>query len=317
MDPELFSGTPFLADPLSGWMYWPVMLLFTTLPIEAAAKSLLFLQGLLAGVGLYALARVLGIQRLGALAGAVAYSYSGFYYIRNLCCLPYANVYAWTPLVLAGVELSLRSRSRLERAAWLGGGGFALSQVLAGWVGQGSYYALLVLGGYVFYRTVVSPPTAGRSVRERATALLLTGAGVLLFGFALGAAALLPRLEFNAISNLAQGYSSPSGGWAVRAWASLADYEGRYYAGASVLTLAIVAPFVVGRRHAAPYWLALCATTLVPGQGPTPLHTLLYNVLPRFESLHAHGPERVILFFFWVRRCSPAQRSAGSRLGLE
>ncbi len=41
-NPYQFSGTPFAADPLSGWAYLPAMLLFSLLPLAAAAKSYLF-----------------------------------------------------------------------------------------------------------------------------------------------------------------------------------------------------------------------------------------------------------------------------------
>ncbi|MDQ3856213.1 MAG: hypothetical protein M3281_07460, partial [Chloroflexota bacterium] len=40
-NPWLLSGAPFAADPQSGWMYLPAMLLFTVLPLELAAKSYL------------------------------------------------------------------------------------------------------------------------------------------------------------------------------------------------------------------------------------------------------------------------------------
>ncbi|MCA1740571.1 MAG: hypothetical protein LC740_17660, partial [Actinobacteria bacterium] len=61
-NPHQVSGTPFAADPLSGWTYLPAMLLFTFLPLIAAAKSYLFFHLLLAGWSAYALARVLGIE---------------------------------------------------------------------------------------------------------------------------------------------------------------------------------------------------------------------------------------------------------------
>src|SRR5882762_4195783 len=38
-NPHTFSGSPFAADPESGWMYLPAMLAFALLPLEAAARS--------------------------------------------------------------------------------------------------------------------------------------------------------------------------------------------------------------------------------------------------------------------------------------
>src|SRR5436309_2176980 len=54
-NPHQFSGTPFAADPLSGWSYLPAMLLFTFLPLGIAVKGFMFLHLLLAGVFTYAL----------------------------------------------------------------------------------------------------------------------------------------------------------------------------------------------------------------------------------------------------------------------
>src|SRR5947209_1826488 len=42
-NPYQFSGTPFAADPLSGWTYLPAMVLFTLLPLALAIKGFMFL----------------------------------------------------------------------------------------------------------------------------------------------------------------------------------------------------------------------------------------------------------------------------------
>src|SRR3954451_25361080 len=142
-NPYQFSGTPFAADPLTGWTYLPAMLLFTFLPLVAAVKGLMFSHLLLAALFTYALARVLGMGTPGALLAAVAYEYSGLFYVQNTCCLQYIGVMAWLPLTILGAELALHSSRWLNRALWCGVSGLALSQILASWFGQGSYYALL------------------------------------------------------------------------------------------------------------------------------------------------------------------------------
>ena len=166
-NPYTFSGTPFAADPLSGWSYLPAMLLFTFLPLLLAAKSYLLFHLLLAGLSVYALARSLGMKTSGALLAAIAYEFSGFLYLSNTCCFPYPAVMGWLPLALLGVEQAVRSPGRLERVLWWGLSGLAVSQVLASWLGQGSYYALLALGGYVVYRTLLCPPGEAWEVRSR------------------------------------------------------------------------------------------------------------------------------------------------------
>ena len=303
-NPHQFSGAPFAGDPLSGWAYLPAMVLFALLPVSAAANGFLFVHLLLAGLFTYALARALRMNLAGALLAAVAYELNVFLYWRNLCCSPYAGVMAWLPLALLGVELAVRSTRWPERSLWLGVGGLALSQMLAAWPGQGSYYALIALGGYVAYRTLLFPPENIRGLRGRAFGSLIHGGGVLLFGFGLAAAGLLPRLEYQTLSNLADGYSGLEGvrgawgGWTLEDWGSLA-VPGLSYPGLVVLALALASPLVARGRHAVPFFaiLSLCALVLA-GQGVTPLHWILYHTLPGFEWMHPHGPGRIKVILY-------------------
>src|SRR5215212_3306583 len=181
-NPYQFSGTPFAADPLSGWAYLPAMLLFTFLPLAVAVKGLMFSHLLLAGLSTYALARTLGMGFPGAFLAAIGYEYSGLFYVQNTCCLQYIGVMAWLPLALLGAELAIRSSRWLYRGLWWGLSGLAISQILASWFGQGSYYALLALGGYVAYRTLLSPPGNPPLIRGRFLGCVLHGGVVLAFG---------------------------------------------------------------------------------------------------------------------------------------
>src|SRR5712692_9067966 len=108
-NPATFSGTPFAADPLSGWTYVPAMVLFAALPLAQAAKALLVFHPLLAALSTYALARALGFSRVGAFVAGLAYANTGFIQIQNVCCSPVASIYAWLPLTLLGAEYALRS----------------------------------------------------------------------------------------------------------------------------------------------------------------------------------------------------------------
>ncbi|CAN5841162.1 hypothetical protein BH18ACT11_BH18ACT11_16320 [soil metagenome] len=320
-NPSQFSGAPFAGDPLSGWTYLPAMILFTVLPLASAASSFVFIHLLLAGLFTYALARNLRINVAGSMLAAVAYEFNGFIYWRNLCCSPYAQVMAWLPLAVLGAELAIRSSRWLDRGLWWGISGLALSQILAAWPGQGSYYALLALGGYVAYRTLVFPPENIHGTLDRALGLLLHGAAVLIFGFGLAAAGLLPRLEYQTLSSLSSGYANIEGvraawgGWTVGDYKSLL-VPGLVYPGLTILALALVAPFVARARHAVPYFvgLALFALTLA-GRDLTPLHSVLYHLLPSFESIHPHGPERikVILYLAFAMLAGATLSSLGER----
>ncbi len=250
-NPAMFSGTLFAANPLSGWTYLPAMLFFGFLPLACAAKAYLIFHPLLAAWSTYALGRALRLGRLGALVAALAYANSGFLQIQNSCCFAFASVHAWLPLTLLGAEGALRSTRSATRAAWWGLAGIGLSQIVAAWLGQGTYYAALLIGGYIAYRTLlVSPAGAKPGGQARLGRLLQHEAGVFVFGAALAAAGLLPRIEFNALSNLAGGYMGADarvGGLRPEQWVFLA-LPGSWYVGASVLVLAAAAPFLVRGR---------------------------------------------------------------------
>ncbi len=298
-NPHQFSGAPFAGDPLSGWTYLPAMLLFTLLPLAVAASIYVLFHLLLAGLGTYALARVLRMNVAGSLLAAVAYEYTGYMYYRDICCFAYSGVSSWLPLAILGAELAIRSSRWISRGLWWGLSGLAVSQILAAWLGQGSYYALLALGGYVAYRTLLFPPENIRGFWGRISGLFLHGGAVLLFGFGLAAAGILPRVEYIALSNLANGYAGIGedvavyGGWKLKTWSKLL-VPGGIYAGLPTLALALAAPLIARGQHAVPYFFALSICALIlSGQEATPLHWTLYHLLPGFESMHTHGPERV------------------------
>lgn len=113
-NPYNFSGTPFAADPQSGWMYFLAMALF---PLELAAQALMLLHLLVAGLSLYALARTVGLTVAGSLLATLAYQYSSFAYERNACCYAFMGVLTWLPLLLLCTELAIRARNWRPRVS--------------------------------------------------------------------------------------------------------------------------------------------------------------------------------------------------------
>jgi hypothetical protein len=299
-NPATFSGTPFAANPLSGWTYVPAMLLFALLPLTQAVRLYLLLHPLLAAGGAYTLARLLGLGRAGALLAGVAYANTSFLQVQNVRSNPFASVYAWLPFALIGTELAIRASRWHTRCAWWGLAAIAMSQIVAVWPGQGAYYSAMLVGGYIAYRTLfVRPDRARGGLVLRARDLLVHAAAVFVWAAALDAAGILPRLEFNGLSNLAGGYTGAEakvGGLNPREWLLVA-VPGYWYAGASVLGLAIAAPFVDRARLPATiryFGITSLGALLITGTVETPLHWLLYHLLPGFASLHPHAPERIM-----------------------
>ena len=309
-NPYQFAGAPFAADPGSGWGYLPAMLFFTALPLPAAAALFVMFHLALAGLSAYALARVLGQSIAGGLVAGAAFECSGWFYRRAVCCPAYVEVAAWLPLLLLAGELAITSRTWFARIGWWGLAGFALSQVLAAWIGQGAYYALLLFGSFVAYRTLLAPPASVDRPRDRLLAFGLHLGVPVALGFGLATAGLLPRLAFQTRSTLAAGYqgdltsAARIGGWPLSVEGMIGPLLGggppstTYFIGGATFVLALTAPLIARARFATPYFGGLALTTLIlTSQQTTPLHAVLFALLPRFEELHRHWPERITTIF--------------------
>ena len=301
-NPFQFSGAPFAADPQSGWSYLPAMVVFTVLPLSLAVPAFLFLHIALAGLGAYLLGRALGMPVVAALVAGTAYQLTGPVYGRSVCCPAAMEVSVWTPWVLAGTQFALTSPGRQSRLAWWTVAGFALSQSLAAWLGQGSYYLLLATAAFIAYRTLVAPDNAPSAV-ERVKQALLHGGAIGAIGSGLAAVGVLPRLDFVGRSNLAGGEYAGTSEWAARISGASGEsvfdrllYPTLHSPGAAVLAIALVGLLVARGRYAAPYFAFLSVTAaILASPNPNPLSSLLFAVLPRFEELHQHWPERVSL----------------------
>lgn len=307
-NPYQFAGTPFAGDPESGWMYLPAMAFFSLLPLEAAARTHMLFHLVFAGLSTYALARSLGASVAGSMLAGVAYAQSGFLQGHSVCCFAYSSVATWLPLLLLGAERALRAGAWQRRALWWGVSGLAFSQILAAWIGQGAYYAALLLGGFLTWRALVGQQDGAGGLAARGKTLALNGVGIGLFGVALGAAGLLPRLEYNLLSNLPGGYPDARAILAtptLTEWGIIDDWQRRLlqpgfsYPGVTTLALAAVAVLTSARRNSAvPFFAALTLIVLLLARyQPTPLHAL-FDLLPGFERIHTRSPERALLVFY-------------------
>jgi len=115
-NPFQFGGTPFAADPQSGWLYVPAMLLFSLFSCGTALRMFIVLQPLLAGLGLYWFCRKESLDRVAATVGGlsiammIAASQIGI-------SLPFAGTLAWTPYVRQRLRTRRSSRKQLQRGA--------------------------------------------------------------------------------------------------------------------------------------------------------------------------------------------------------
>ena len=305
-NPSQFSGAPFASDPQSGWSYFPAMAIFTAFPLALAVPAFIVFHLALAGYSIYALARVLAIPPLGAFAAGAAYMLSGPIFSRSVCCPAQVQVGAWVPLLLLGAELAMRQPILRRRIPGIVLAALAMSQILASWLGQGSYYALMLMGAYLAWRSFVQPARPDVPWRERFYDFFSTSFifGALAAGY--NAMGLLPRLEYNRLSNVAGGSydglgntASVTGGW--QAGQTVFEHVTRnsYYPGGIAITLAVVAVILTRGRNLSIFFSSIVvAGFLLSSNRRTPLHELLFAILPMFESLHSHWPQRIALVVF-------------------
>lgn len=305
-NPSQFSGAPFASDPQSGWSYLPAMAFFTAFPLSIAVPLFIVFHLALAGYSIYALARLLEVPPLGALAAGSAYMLSGPIFSRSVCCPAQVQVGAWVPLLLLGGELAMRQPTLRRRIPGIVLAALAMSQILASWLGQGSYYALMLMGAYLGWRCFVQPARPNIPWRERFYDFFSTSIifGALAAGY--NAMGLLPRLEYNRLSNVAGGSydglgntAAVTGGW--QAGQTVFEHVTRnsYYPGGIAITLAVVAVILARGRHLSGFLaLVVIAGFLLSSNRRTPLHELLFAILPMFEGLHSHWPQRIALVVF-------------------
>ncbi len=104
-----FAGSPFLATGQHSMLY-PLSWLFLLLPIHVAFGWFTVLSLAIAGMTMYAFARVLGLRRSSALLAGLVYQGSGFFTISVVFPMIVAGA-AWLPLLLAAIhQLAPRAR---------------------------------------------------------------------------------------------------------------------------------------------------------------------------------------------------------------
>ncbi len=260
-NPFEMTGTPFAADPQSGWLYLPWMLTSWLFPCGDGLRAFIVLQPVLAGLGLYWFLRKEELQRPAATAGglglamAIAASNVGI-------SLPFAGTLAWTPFVLVGASGYLRTPRWSRKLLWLALGALAWGQVASAHLSHGLVMCTGLLVAYLAARSA-REVRAGRSSAGRQTLeSLLFLAALPLANLAI----LIPRFALIDRSSLRGGYAALGGTLARAAgtedrplptrgiWSGwpfqLASTPGAYV-GAAILLCAPAALRARGRRYLA------------------------------------------------------------------
>jgi hypothetical protein len=168
-NPFEMAGYRFAADPQSGWLYLPPMVLFGSFSPGLALRLFIVFNPLLAGGATFAFLRSEGASRpaatVGGLVVAMPIATSAI-----AISLPFAGAIAWTTVLLLAVSGFRRAAAWSGRLGWLALAGAAWSQVAAAHLSHGLVIAtafavtLAVAGAVADVRagTVRGPIAAGR-----------------------------------------------------------------------------------------------------------------------------------------------------------
>ena len=301
-NPFEMAGYRFAADPQSGWLYAPPMLLFSLFSPGAALRLFIVFNPLLAGLAMYAFLRKESLERAAAAAGGLVLAMM-MSTSTIAISLPFAGALAWAAVLLVAASGYRRAEGRSGRSAWLALGAFAWVQVAAAHLSHGLVIATAFVTAYLVAGAVAdtrSGIVAGRSAAARVT----------LFFLVLPIAALpilVPHVDFLGESSLRGGYGAlgdtgqsevgdplgSNGVWA--AWPLGFAAAPGAYAGAAALACALLA--ARARRHrtivVAIGGLALAAYVLTSPLLVTAgwFRTLVLQI--PFGDVYLHNPGRL------------------------
>jgi hypothetical protein len=212
-NPYEMAGYRFAADPQSGWLYAPPMLLFSALSPGMALRWFIVLNPLVAGLGMHAFLRMESLGRAAATVGGLVLAMT-MSTSTIVISLPFAGSIAWTTVLLVSASGYRRSERWSGRLAWLALGAFAWTQVAAAHMSHGLVIATAFVAAYCFVG-VVSDLRSGSSVSgSNATGSIVTRRAlgrVALFLVVLPLAALpilVPHIDFIGESSLRGGYGA-------------------------------------------------------------------------------------------------------------
>jgi O-antigen/teichoic acid export membrane protein len=194
-NPYLFSGVPFLAAGQHSGLY-PFSVPYYIMPLEYAYGWYTLSQIWLAGILMYVFLRGIGVGRVGAVIGGVAYQLSGFF-LASVVFQMVIGAAAWLPLLVLMTEYTLRDQplwGRPARWVWAGIGALAFGVMITAGHAEFVYYSALVMGFWAACR--LTGLLVSR--RESLFRLLRTGAALLamvIMGFGVGAVQFIPFLE--------------------------------------------------------------------------------------------------------------------------
>lgn len=189
-NPYVFAGMPFAANGQSA-LFYPFNLLFLPLSLEAGMLVFLALHQFVTGFGMFLLLRRHTLSVPGALAGAVAWMFSGFT-TTWLVWISIPATLAWFPWSLLAADWVIST----GKPKAIGVLALIVSFIILAGHLQFTYYVFLVVGLYVFWRLSIDTLPVTIFFRR----LMLTCVGVGL-GVGISLVQLVPTVELSGFNS--------------------------------------------------------------------------------------------------------------------
>jgi hypothetical protein len=202
-NPFEMAGYRFAADPQSGWLYAPPMLLFSLFSPGLALRLFIVLNPLLAGLALYGFLRKETLGPAAATAGGLVLAMT-MSTSTIAISLPFAGSLAWTAVLLLAASGFRRAERWSGRLAWLALGAFAWEQVAAAHMSHGLVIATAFVAVYLIVAAVAD---ARAEIVATWSAVGRTALFLVVLPLA-SLAILVPHVEFLAESSLQGGYGA-------------------------------------------------------------------------------------------------------------
>ncbi|HET7034199.1 MAG TPA: hypothetical protein VFI42_00810 [Thermomicrobiaceae bacterium] len=196
--PNILSGYPIAADPLTQLYYPPNRLMHLLSPGALLPYLALEWQAtlhvLFAACGMYFLARALAGSRAGALLAALVFAFGSFF-AWHLPHLSPISTLSWLPWILLTYRRALLERS----PRWS-----AVAGLLVGLMALAGHALTIVQAGYLLLAiSALAAWRAGRRERRAGVMVALLGVAPLFLGAGLAAVQLVPSLALSAVTERA------------------------------------------------------------------------------------------------------------------
>jgi hypothetical protein len=304
-NPNTFSGAPFLADIQSATFY-PVGLLIilfagrSGLPLFAVEIEVI-IHYLFASIFVYLFVKQLTRNRMAGLVSGIIYAYGSYLTSYPKLQMAILEGQTWVPLALLSVHLaaeaggnSAERGGKVRASVWLALGGVALGLCALAGHAQTFLLAVYTVMAYLLFSFF---PLWGGKTGEAKLGLAAQMLIVPLVALGVGAAQLLPSIEYMRLSTRAQiGFNQAGGGFLYSDLLALVLPGLRViYVGILPLLLAILG-LVLKRTRDTVFWgiVALLALLLSLG-ARTSLFRFFYLFAPGFRLFQ--GQERALQVF--------------------